>query len=558
MDYRGPDLDLRTSRWSASSTDPSGWREASSSGPAAGIPARSAGGRPAPIWVDETLIACANQAYDVALAYRSGEVQLEHLLFAMTRVEAAAAALEARGIRPAALRQDTALAIAGELPAAGAEAPAQARRSAELEEVLRFAAARAGHGSRPAGVNDIVQVLGEVGSELSCADLVVRHFPRLPREQRPARGALRGGLLASLDGEGAHEGSGFDQGLVQRLFERLVETERALSQRLSAVEAERVHAASHFSSAADEEMMQRLFERLGETERALSERLAAVEATLAGQPLPVPTDLSPLDMRLSAIESALQSRPADNVNWTLDATLAERLTAIEEAIASERAERASAITALSDEITGVRSAVRLAAQNSEQAQAALLEQLHELAAVLEQQGSQSAVGLSERIAHIEATIDAQASSFAATHEALGNELGELQERLMKINAAQSSLAGAIDHWRNNDSGEMHLINARIGSIHEDGARRLAAIEKLCADVDALSRLILDDKTREPTGFKRWLYGTEDWLKASWSRARTPRRADGPPPVRRSWAQRWQRRTASDWRWPLALRRRSGG
>jgi len=29
MDYRGPDLDLRTSRWSAASTDPSGWREAS-------------------------------------------------------------------------------------------------------------------------------------------------------------------------------------------------------------------------------------------------------------------------------------------------------------------------------------------------------------------------------------------------------------------------------------------------------------------------------------------------------------------------------------------------
>ena len=123
MDYRGQDLDLRTSRWSASSTEPSGWREAAAAGAAAGAvhststAVRPVAHRPSPIWVDETLLACANHAYDVALAYRSAEVRLEHLMLAMTRVEAAAAALEVRGVRVASLRRDSAVAIAGELPA---------------------------------------------------------------------------------------------------------------------------------------------------------------------------------------------------------------------------------------------------------------------------------------------------------------------------------------------------------------------------------------------------------------------------------------------------------
>ena len=77
MDYRGQDLDLRTARWSATSTEPTGWREAGSPPPPASSPTpAAAAARPSsqrasgPIWVDDTLLACANQAFDIALAYR--------------------------------------------------------------------------------------------------------------------------------------------------------------------------------------------------------------------------------------------------------------------------------------------------------------------------------------------------------------------------------------------------------------------------------------------------------------------------------------------------------
>jgi hypothetical protein len=278
----------------------------------------------------------------------------------------------------------------------------------------------------------------------------------------------------------------------------------------------------------DQTLVQRIFERLAETERAFSERLAALESAIARQPLPGNTDLSSIDNRLSAIESALRNRPLGEGIAGIDPALSDRLWAIEQAFGTERSERASAITALSDEITGVRSAVRLAAQNGEQTQASLTEQMQQLAS-----------GIGERIGNIEQVLDAQNQRNNEAHAIYSTELSEVHDALMKISANQHTLAGALDNWRNNDSGEIHLINTRIGAVHEDGARRLAAIEKLCADVETLSHLIIDDKSRPRGSFKRWLFGTEDWVKASWR----------PKPWRPN--VKWPR-----FAWRLPLKRRS--
>jgi hypothetical protein len=503
MDYRGPDLDLRTSRWSAASTDPSSWREANvppTPQPAPAAPARQPSQRSSPIWVDETLLACANHAYDVALAYRSAEVRLEHLLLAMTRVEPAAVALEARGVRVASLRRDCAVAIAGDPPAAGAEG-ATPRRSPELEDVLRLAASRAAHTGRAAGVDDIVQALGEVGGDLPGADLVVRHFPR----SRDFWGSL---------GPSRSDG------------------DRPLT----------VGGAPMPAPGVDQAVVQRLFERLSDMERGFADRLAALEAALARQSAPMHTDLSPLDSRLSAIESALHARANGDAGFAFDVGYADRLATIEAAIATERSERASAITALSDEISGVRSAVRLAAQNSEAAQSALAEQLQLIASSLDQ-SRDAGGGFSDRVAAIEQALDAQSQRLTEAHAVYSAELAEVHEALMKIGANHQTLAGAIDNWRSNDSGEIHLINARIGAVHEDGSKRLAAIEKLCADVETLSHLVLDDRTRQQGSFKRWLLGTEDWVKASWRPPALPRPSISRP--------KW---TRVSWRLPFSNRR----
>jgi hypothetical protein len=518
MDYRGQDLDLRTSRWSASSTDPTGWREASPTQPhSAPHPApRPVPSRAGPIWVDDALLTCANQAYDVALAYRSHDVRLEHLLLAMTRSEPAAQALEARDVRVVSLRRDCAVAIAGE-PAAAIGETVNPRRSSEIEDVLRLASARASHQNRPANVDDVVQVLSEIGGDLPGGDIIARHFPRPVRDYWTNSGPARGQHLAS----------------------HLLESSESGNQ---------LTVAPPPAPAIDPALVQTIFDRLADLERTFSERLFAVEQAVARQPLPQPAhidvDLGPIETRLTAIETALLNRPTGEGVVAIDPALGDRLWAIEHALGVERTERTSAVTQLSDEITGVRSAVRLAAQNNEQSTAQLSDHLLQLSAAIELRRNDLPADIGGRIAGIEQALDTFDQKSAETQAVYSAEIAELHDALMKISANQHTLAGALDNWRNNDSGEIHLINTRIGAVHEDGAKRLAAIEKLCADVETLSQLVLDDRA-QPKGssFKQWLYGTEDWIRASLRRPRwrgARQRLLAPPQLSRTGGRKWPR------------------
>ena len=161
MGYRGEDLDLRTPQtWSATPADLAGSMEA------AQTTMGSRGGmRSGPIWVDDTVLACANHAFDVALAHRAGEVRIEHLLHALTRIDAAAEALEARGVRVAALRRESATIIASEIPIGLPNGKGAPHRSEELAEVLRLAAANAARRNAPATIEDLLYVLFDQRSD---------------------------------------------------------------------------------------------------------------------------------------------------------------------------------------------------------------------------------------------------------------------------------------------------------------------------------------------------------------------------------------------------------
>ena len=112
-----------------------------------------------PVWVDEILLACCNYAFDVAQANGAAEVALEHLVNAMTRVEAAARQLESRGVREGQLRRESAALIASEVPAANAGEAVAPRRSAEIEETLRRAADLASRRGSVTGIDDVLWAL---------------------------------------------------------------------------------------------------------------------------------------------------------------------------------------------------------------------------------------------------------------------------------------------------------------------------------------------------------------------------------------------------------------
>lgn len=172
MSYRGEDLDLRTPQtWSGAPAD-----LAAVSDP---LSPRS-GFRTTPLLVDETVLACSNHAFDIAVAHRAGEVRLEHLLHALTRIDAAAEALEARGVRVAALRRETATIIASEIPVGLANGKGMPRRSDEFAEVLRLASLNASRRNAPASIDDVLFVLLDQRSDLPGLGLLARHLSRIP------------------------------------------------------------------------------------------------------------------------------------------------------------------------------------------------------------------------------------------------------------------------------------------------------------------------------------------------------------------------------------------
>lgn len=182
MGYRGEDLDLRTPQtWSATPSDLASAAGDAGYGSVRGRRSSQPAPRNGPIWVDDTVLAVFNHAFDVAAAHRSAEVRVEHLLHALTRIDTAAELLEARGIRVAGLRRDSATVIAGELPVAGGSGPHAPRRSNDLADVLRVAAAQAYRRNAPATVEDLLAVL-DSRTDLPGMQLIVRHGGHAPRE----------------------------------------------------------------------------------------------------------------------------------------------------------------------------------------------------------------------------------------------------------------------------------------------------------------------------------------------------------------------------------------
>lgn len=179
MSYRGGDMDLRIPQ--SRSSGERGSFELPLSG-ARDFEGEYAGDNRAPIFVDDTLLACCNHAYDVALAHRASEVRIEHLLFALTRIDEAAEVLEKHGIRDAGLRRETGAYIATEIPIAPTNGQSTPRRSKPLEQALRLAAKQGYQRNRPASVSDLLTVFTEVMPDLPGLQLLHRHVPRLGPE----------------------------------------------------------------------------------------------------------------------------------------------------------------------------------------------------------------------------------------------------------------------------------------------------------------------------------------------------------------------------------------
>jgi hypothetical protein len=279
-----------------------------------------------------------------------------------------------------------------------------------------------------------------------------------------------------------------------------------------------------------------VLDRLAESERVFSERLAAVESLIARVSQGGQVNLQPIANRLDVIEEAVLLREGE-------AAIGARLAELEAAHKEER----SALASIADELNGLSTAVALAAQRHDEAQSSFGERLQQITSGLDQHRIDLASGIGDRIAALEQAIGAQEQRSAETHGTYREELGEVHDALMKLNSNQHTLAGAIDQWRGNDSGEIHMINARIGAVQEDGSRRLQVLEKLNSDVQTLAGLVRLQAEKPRRNWRRWLFGTDDWARASWRQPPPPAPEPEVLPPAESKGSAWR---VSSWRLPF--------
>ncbi len=175
MSYKGGDLDLRTPLGLTSPAAATGAAPAASAGGKLPPSALARTDRSASIWVDETVMACCNRAFELASAHRADLVRTEHLLHALVLVERTTDALQRLGVDADALRRETGALIAADLPALPNTDSTPPGRSNEFEQILQVAGQRAYALRRPISAADLIASLLEGPANGPGVKILQRH-----------------------------------------------------------------------------------------------------------------------------------------------------------------------------------------------------------------------------------------------------------------------------------------------------------------------------------------------------------------------------------------------
>ena len=572
MGYRGGDLDLRMSQ-------PRGGERGSFEPPLNGGRDVDSSYGSEPIFVDETLLACCNHAYDVALAHRSADVRLEHLIFALTRVDQAAEVLEKHGVRDASLRRDAGAYIASELPLAPTNGQSTPRRAPAMEQALKLAAQYAYKRNRPASVSDLLHVLTEVKSDLPGLQLLHRHMPNFSNDLAsepppvyraapefayyagPAMEPVRQPMRPAYFDEYAmpaqpmayrpvqsHTDSVQNSRLatLEKLVLSLREDNERMSEELSGrfVSLESSFAGSRGGSIDMSPLEKRIdrLEALLREERAdvakiseavvekiaekvadeIDDRLRALEATVrekgGGD-----VDLMPLEGRLNDIETAVLSFTENPQSVNLEG-ITQRLAAVEQGIANrldgaeqqriaDRERSMQHSTAVANDVRGLQQALTAQSGSMQRVEATLKERIEVMSRLVQDMQS-GRTEVAQRLESLETVLIRNGQEATEGRETSVRELGEVHEAIVKLNANQHTLAGAIDQWRSESVNDMNTISVRLAQLDQENDAPMRRLDLISERMDGMYRATVERYHRR-NRFWYWLFGTDDWIGSSW-------------------------------------------
>ena len=543
MAYRGEDLDLRTPQtWNLPpASEPAG---TSSDPHMNGGRTRSVsyGRSPQPILVDDVVLACCNHAFDVAVAHRASEVRLEHLLHAMTRIDGASNALEARGIRVSGLRRESATVIAGEIPIGVGAGQNRPRRSEDLEALLRAASSIAYRRNGPANVDDVLDALLDMPADLPGIALLARHGGRVARDRvrqrQPQREPVRERdplplppLTRASSGyndlteplrdrstvtSSSYLGAGLDRPLRTDLVG--TPTDSIQNARLDQIETAVRTLSGELSNERNvlSGVVQDLQRNLKADRGGMQDRLQSLEQTVLASRNDGGGDASLLLDRLSSVERGLEQRLSElSRPWSV---LSDRLQALEQTILDTRQQGSPDIGGVHDRIAGLERAFRENSGEGVRASSGVADRLklmeraldtvasksidlgpinHRLdiieEAVLSHDGGQGNGAITEKIANqLKALDDSMAAQRATTLQstqslsndvkalasALANQAANTERTHALVTDRMQTLTSGLDRQRTEFAG---LLDNRAQTEFSPLLERITAMEARLAD-----------------------------------------------------------------------------
>jgi len=567
MGYRGDDLDLRTPQGAPSRPAQGEFVPFQPGDPffvaPRHRPAQATASRLAPIWVDQATLDCCNHAFDVAKAHRVPEVRVEHLIYALTCNDEAVDAIEVRSIEVAGLRREVATVLAAEPPAVQGNGRSAPRRSDTLEEVLRLAAAQAYRRNEPIGVGDLVHVLfdGSIDSPMLERLLGTQARPGAgTRDIDAVRDRLRGvtaqetyasafstdfagpapaplyaqqsridaleHTVRAFMSEMSNERkilSGVLQDLQRELMTHRDESSRFSTDKMQAAATDRLQSleqaylASRGPSSADVGALQ---DRLGTVERTLLAEIAAVRAAveaLAERPAP---SLDGLESRIATVETALAE--AQKRDAATEERLLGKLAALAESIERQPSEIAAVVAApLIEHLNGlavardtqhaaVSDALADASQRIEALDTALSGHAErtESAAI---RAAENFDALRDGVVRLGEAVEDQHARFTDT---LTRDIADLHDALGRLDTGQQVLSSSLDTQGQDAVDAFNGLAVRIDTLERASVRPMEMLEQLSDTVEKMHKVTIEKYYRR-NRFWYWLFGTDDWLAASW-------------------------------------------
>jgi hypothetical protein len=471
MAYRGEDLDLRVPLGTAQGGSPSAIG-------AGAIPAPFGGPREATLWIDEPLLACCNNAFDLALAHGATDVRLEHLLHALSRVDAVVRLLERHGVSVGRLRRESAALIVSENPVALIGDRGPPRRSMEFEEALRRAVDIAQHRGAVASVEDALIAVLTSARETPAVQLLKRLAPDwqprdlpAPRQEplsayAPPLSDPAAGRLDLIEGalRGIHAELAGDRKLLSdivRDLQREVALQRGDGAALSSTLVDRL-------AGFERQLAMRTEPLQGAPQ--IGEKLVSIEKTVQSGMGEGARNWIALDRRLKGLEAAVD-RTGDSANMI--EPIVKRLATIEQSLADRGGDAVRSWTALADRVQSLEKLYQAGSSETVRRWSALSDANAAILRTLEQGPAGAPINggaLTERLELIERTVRSGLSDTVRSSAQLADRIAVVERSIASRNDTESAFL--LEE-------RMRALEAALdGRAQETGGRWLELVERL--------------------------------------------------------------------------------